>query len=62
MKRKKKEYGAFILQTSLGKRLLSLRANAIKEGMPLLSAAEVLREVRRRRIGYQEVNDASRND
>jgi len=39
----------FVPRTPLGKKLLSLRIRAIQAGMTLLSADEVLEEVRRRR-------------
>ena len=39
----------FVPRTALGRKLLSLRNRAIKEGMKLLSADEVLEEVKRRR-------------
>lgn len=40
---------AFVPRTPLGKKLLSLRTRAIAAGMRLLSADEVLEEVKRRR-------------
>lgn len=39
----------FVPRTPLGKQLLSLRNKAIRSGMKLLSADEVLEEVKRRR-------------
>lgn len=39
----------FVPRTPLGRELLSLRRKAIRSGMKLLSADEVLEEVRRRR-------------
>lgn len=47
----------FSPRTPLGKRLLSLRLRAIEAGMRLLSADEILEEVRRRR-GEIEDNEA----
>ena len=47
----------FVPHTPLGKKLLSLRIRAIKAGMRLLSADEVLEEVKRRR-GELEDNEA----
>lgn len=44
----------FLPGTPLGRELLSLRTRAIEEGMRLLSADEVLEEVRRRR---EEIED-----
>jgi hypothetical protein len=40
---------AFVPRTALGRKLLSLRTRAIEAGMRLLSADEVLEEVKRRR-------------
>ncbi|MFH0958512.1 MAG: hypothetical protein V1897_07385 [Pseudomonadota bacterium] len=39
----------FIPRSDLGRKLLELRKKAIDEGMQLLSADEILEEVRRRR-------------
>jgi len=47
----------FVPRTPLGRKLLSLRIRAIKAGMRLLSADEVLEEVKRRR-GELEDNEA----
>jgi hypothetical protein len=44
----------FVPRTPLGKALLALRTNAIKRGMTLLSEAEVLDEVKKRRGGFQD--------
>ncbi len=41
----------FVAQTPLGRRLLSLRKEAVAEGMSLLSEEEVLDEVGTRRSG-----------
>jgi hypothetical protein len=40
---------AFVPRTALGRKLIALRTRAIKEGMRLLSADEILEEVKRRR-------------
>lgn len=47
------------LRTTLGKRLLFLRNQAIQSGMKLLSVDEVLEEVRRRREGFESNWDDS---
>jgi len=47
----------FVPRTPLGRKLLSLRIQAIRAGMRLLSADEVLEEVRRRR-GELEADEA----
>jgi hypothetical protein len=47
----------FIPRTELGRRLLALRNKAIASGMRLLSADEILEEVRRRR-GESEGDEA----
>lgn len=44
----------FVPCTSLGKKLLSLRIRAIEAGMKLLSADEVLEEVKRRRGEFED--------
>ncbi len=48
----------FVPRTPLGRKLLSLRIRAIEAGMKLLSADEVIEEVRRRRgeIGDDEAD------
>lgn len=48
---------AFVPRTPLGRKLLSLRIQAIQAGMKLLSVDEVLEEVRKRR-GELEDNEA----
>jgi hypothetical protein len=45
-RRKKK---AFIPKTPFGRRLLQLREQAIAEGMTLMTADEILNEVKKRR-------------
>jgi hypothetical protein len=52
------ETRAFIPRTPLGRRLLSLRNQAIASGMKLLSVDEVLEEVKRRR-GELDDNEAN---
>jgi hypothetical protein len=51
------ETRGFKPRTNLGRKLLALRKQAIDEGMRLLSADEVLEEVRRRR-GEKDNNEA----
>lgn len=43
----------FVPRTPLGKKLLSLRVRAIKAGMKLLSADEVLEQLKRRREEHE---------
>jgi len=49
--------GEYIPQTALGKSLMALRKKAIASGMKLLSADEVLEEVKHRR-GENDGNNA----
>lgn len=49
---------SFVPRTPLGRKLLSLRIRAIEAGMKLLSADEVLEEVKRRR-GEPEDDEAN---
>ena len=49
----------FVSRTSLGRKLLSLRIRAIRAGMRLLSADEVLEEVRRRRGELDDEDNCS---
>jgi hypothetical protein len=44
------------VSSPLSKKLRSLRARAVKSGMKLLSADEVLETVRQRRNGSEKVN------
>jgi hypothetical protein len=51
----------FVPRTELGRRLLELRAKAVRAGMPLLSREELEREIAERRGGVEWIEYQERS-